>query len=45
LTQEVKDKFTEKLLSDPPGFAGRRVSEVVRKDGWELVLDDGSWLC
>lgn len=45
LTQEVKEKFTEKLRSDPRNFAGRKISEVVRKDGLKLVLDDGSWVC
>ena len=45
LTAEVKEKFTEKLRVDPQQFSGRRVSEVVRKDGLKLVLDDGSWVC
>ena len=45
LTREVKDKFTEKLRLDPQDFYGRKVSEVVRKDGLKLVLDDGSWVC
>ncbi|MBV9623598.1 MAG: phosphoglucomutase/phosphomannomutase family protein [Acidobacteria bacterium] len=45
LTAEVKEKFTEKLRVDPESFAGRRVSEVVRKDGLKLLLDDGSWVC
>ena len=45
LTPEVKDKFTEKLRLDPRDFYGRKVSEVVRKDGLKLVLDDGSWVC
>jgi phosphoglucomutase len=45
LTQEVKEKFTGKLGSDPQEFAGRKVSEVVRKDGLKLVFDDGSWVC
>jgi len=45
LTQEVKEKFTEKLRSDPVNFGGRKVNEVVRKDGLKLVLDDGSWVC
>jgi phosphoglucomutase len=44
LTPEVKDKFTEKLRLDPKSFCGHRVSEVVRKDGLKLVLDDGSWV-
>src|SRR5438067_13178454 len=45
LTQEVKEKFTGKLGSDPHSFDGRKVSEVVRKDGLKLVFDDGSWVC
>ncbi len=45
LTAEVKEKFTEKLRSDPEEFCGRGVSEVVRKDGLKLVFDDGSWVC
>src|SRR5947207_2259945 len=45
LTPEVKAKFTEKLRLDPHSFGGRKVNEVVRKDGLKLVLDDGSWVC
>lgn len=45
LTPDVKEKFTEKLRSDPQEFCGRRVSEVVRKDGLKLVFEDGSWVC
>ncbi len=45
LTAEVKGKFTEKLRLDPRSFSRRKVSEVVRKDGLKLVLDDGSWVC
>src|SRR5690242_14439237 len=45
LTPEVKEKFTEKLRKDPTDFAGRKVSEVNRKDGLKLVLSDGSWVC
>jgi alpha-D-glucose phosphate-specific phosphoglucomutase len=45
LTQEAKDKFTEKLRADTRSFGGCRVNEVVRKDGLKLVLDDGSWVC
>jgi phosphoglucomutase len=45
LTPEVKAKFTEKLKSDPHEFLGHKVSEVVRKDGLKLVLNDGSWVC
>ncbi len=45
LTPEVKEKFTEKLRSDPRDFAGRAVSEVVRTDGMKLIFEDGSWVC
>ena len=45
LTPEVKEKFTGKLQSDPSEFFGRKVGEVVRKDGLKLVLEDGSWVC
>jgi alpha-D-glucose phosphate-specific phosphoglucomutase len=45
LTEEVKAKFTEKLSADPREFCGRKVSEVVRKDGLKLILDNGSWVC
>ena len=45
LTPEVKEKFTEKLRTDPKEFSGRKISEVVRTDGLKLVFDDGSWVC
>ena len=45
LTPEVKEKFTEKLRSDPHELFGRKVGEVVRKDGLKLVFGDGSWVC
>jgi phosphoglucomutase len=45
LTPEVKEKFTEKLRSDPREFCGHPVSEVVRTDGLKLVFSDGSWVC
>jgi phosphoglucomutase len=45
LTPEVKEKFTEKLRSDPREFCGRRVSQVVRTDGLKLVFSDSSWVC
>ena len=44
LTPEVKEKFTEKLTSDPAELAGRKVRQVVRTDGMKLVFDDGSWV-
>ena len=45
LTPEVQEKFTGKLQSDSRDFAGRKVAEVVRKDGLKLVFEDGSWVC
>lgn len=45
LTPEVKETFTRKLGNDPREFFGRKVSEIVRKDGLKMVLDDGSWVC
>jgi phosphoglucomutase len=45
LTQDVMDKFTVKLSKEPQNFSGRKVSDVVRKDGLKLVLEDGSWVC
>ncbi len=45
LTPEVKQKFTEKLRSDPSEFHGIKVASVVRTDGLKLVLADGSWVC
>src|SRR6185369_4086047 len=45
LTDEVKQKFTTKLRSDPQEFAGQKVAGVNRKDGLKLVLGDGSWVC
>jgi len=45
LTPEVKEKFTEKLRSDPAEFHGSQVARVVRTDGLKLVLGDGSWVC
>ncbi len=45
LTPEVKQKFTEKLRSDPSEFHGIKVACVVRTDGLKLVFADGSWVC
>ena len=44
LTPEVKEKFTEKMKTDPKDLSGRRVTQVVRTDGLKLVLADGSWV-
>ena len=45
LTQEVKEKFTKKMKSDPVELGGHKVKQLVRTDGLKLVLDDGSWVC
>ena len=45
LTAEAKDKFTEKLKTDPKELAGRKVASVVRTDGLKLIFEDGSWVC
>jgi phosphoglucomutase len=45
LTAQAKERFTEKLKADPKELAGRKVVEVVRKDGLKLVFEDGSWVC
>jgi len=42
LTPEVKEKFTEKLKSDPREFCGHKVSQVVRTHGLKLVFEDRS---
>ena len=44
LTPEVKEKFTEKIKTDPTELSGRKVAEVVRTDGLKLILADGSWV-
>jgi phosphoglucomutase len=45
LTDEVKQKFTEKVKKDPAELAGQKVKQVVRTDGLKLIFDDGSWVC
>jgi len=45
LTPEVKEKFVEKVKTDPTKLGGHKVTQVVRTDGLKLVLDDGSWVC
>ena len=45
LTDEVKQKFTEKVKKDPTELAGQKVAQVVRTDGLKLIFDDGSWVC
>jgi phosphomannomutase len=45
LTAQVKEQFTGKLKQEPCEFYGRKVAEVVRKDGMKLVFEDGAWIC
>jgi phosphoglucomutase len=45
LTQEVKAKFTSKMMSDPSDLSGHKVKLVNRADGLKLIMDDGSWVC
>ena len=45
MTDEVKQKFTEKVKKDPTELAGEKVTQVVRTDGLKLIFDDGSWVC
>jgi phosphomannomutase len=45
LTDEVKQKFTEKVKKDPTELAGQKVKQIVRTDGLKLIFDDGSWVC
>jgi len=45
LTHEVKEKFVEKVKTDPAKLGDRAVTQVVRTDGLKLILEDGSWVC
>jgi phosphoglucomutase len=45
LTPEVKEKFVEKVKTDPAKLGAHKVTKIVRTDGLKLVLDDGSWVC
>ena len=45
LTPEVKDKFIEKVKTDPAMLGPHKVTQIVRTDGLKLILDDGSWVC
>lgn len=45
LTPEVKEKFVEKVKTDPAKLGDRAVTKVVRTDGLKLILEDGSWVC
>ncbi len=45
LTPEVKEKFVEKVKTDPAKLGSHKVTQIVRTDGLKLILDDGSWVC
>ncbi len=45
LTPEVKEKFVEKVKTDPAKLGPHKVTQIVRTDGLKLILDDGSWVC
>jgi phosphoglucomutase len=45
LTPEVKEKFVEKVKTDPAKLGTHKVTQTVRTDGLKLILDDGSWVC
>ena len=45
LTPAAKDKFTDKLKTDPTDLSGLKVEQIVRTDGLKLVFADGSWVC
>jgi alpha-D-glucose phosphate-specific phosphoglucomutase len=45
LTPEVKEKFVEKVKTDPSMLGPHKVTQIVRTDGLKLILDDGSWVC
>ncbi|MGC2161654.1 MAG: phosphoglucomutase/phosphomannomutase family protein [Silvibacterium sp.] len=45
LTPEVKEKFIEKVKTDPTKLGPHKVTQIVRTDGLKLILDDGSWVC
>ncbi|HUY82186.1 MAG TPA: phosphoglucomutase/phosphomannomutase family protein [Acidobacteriaceae bacterium] len=45
LTPEVKEKFIEKVKTDPKTLGPHRVTQIVRTDGLKLILDNGAWVC
>ncbi len=45
LTAEVKQKFTQKLQSEPRELFGRKIAAVNRADGLKLIFADDSWVC
>ncbi len=45
LTPEMKEKFLEKVKTDPTKLGEHKITQIVRTDGLKLILDDGSWVC
>ncbi|HTW44283.1 MAG TPA: phosphoglucomutase/phosphomannomutase family protein [Acidobacteriaceae bacterium] len=45
LTPEVKEKFVEKVKTDPKTLGPHKVTQIVRTDGLKLILDNGAWVC
>ena len=45
LTPEVKEKFIEKVKTDPKTLGPHKVTQIVRTDGLKLILDNGAWVC
>lgn len=45
LTPEVKEKFVEKVKTDPKMLGPHKVTQIVRTDGLKLILDNGAWVC
>jgi alpha-D-glucose phosphate-specific phosphoglucomutase len=45
LTPEVKEKFVEKVKTDPKSLGPHKVTQIVRTDGLKLILDNGAWVC
>ena len=45
LTPEVKEKFVEKVKTDPQTLGPHKVTQIVRTDGLKLILDNGAWVC
>jgi hypothetical protein len=38
------EQVSERLAQPPGRLAGLAVIAVTRRDGWKIVLEDGSWL-
>jgi len=44
LSDDARDRLSERLKADFKEFAGRRVARTNRIDGLQLTFDDGEWL-